>query len=103
MSQNQDLFSSLLDDTTTNLDVMAKGPVDVASQLAELEKEQEAISKIDDDQERLKREAILTSKLETLRQTIQSDEKDMAKAVYGMKVLIDGMGNCGAKSRVGGF
>ena len=91
MSQNQDLFSSLLDDTTTNLDVMAKGPVDVASRLAELEKEQEAISKIDDDQERLKREAILTSKLETLRQTIQSDEKDMAKAVYGMKVLIDGM------------
>ncbi len=91
MSQNQDLFSSLLDDTTTNLDVMAKGPVDVASRLAELEKEQEAISKIDDDQERLKRETILTSKLETLRQTIQSDEKDMAKAVYGMKVLIDGM------------
>ncbi|MCI5149361.1 MAG: hypothetical protein D3916_08235, partial [Candidatus Electrothrix sp. MAN1_4] len=91
MSQNQDLFSSLLDDTTTNLDVMAKGPVDVASQLADLEKEQEAIAKIDDDQERLKREAILTSKLENLRQTIQSDEKDMAKAVYGMKVLIDGM------------
>ncbi len=91
MSQNQDLFSSLLDDTTTNLDVMAKGPVDVASQLAQLEKEHEEISKIDDDQERLKREAILTSKFDTLRQTIVGDEKDMAKAVYGMKVLIDGM------------
>jgi hypothetical protein len=91
MSQNQDLFSSLVDDTTANLDVMAKGPVDVASKLAELEKEQESISKIEDDQERLKREAILTSKLDNLRQTIQGDEKDMAKAVYGMKVLIDGM------------
>jgi hypothetical protein len=91
MSQNQDLFSSLLDDTTTNLDVIAKGPVDVASRLAELEKEHEEISKIDDDQERLKREAILTSKFDTLRQTIVGDEKDMAKAVYGMKVLIDGM------------
>ena len=91
MPQNQDLFASLVNDTTANLDVMAKGPVDVASQLAEIEKEHGEISKISDEKERLKREEILSSKLDNLRQTIQSDEKDMAKTVYGMKVLIDGM------------
>ena len=90
MSQ-QDLFSSLLDDTTANLDVMAKGPVDVAAQLAEIEQEQEAITRISDEKERLKREEILSSKLDSIRKSIQNDEKDMAKAVYGMKVLIDSM------------
>ncbi len=91
MSQNQDLFASLVDNTTSNLDVMAKGPVDVASKLAELDKEHEEISKISNEKERVKREEILASKIDTIRQAIHSDEKDMAKAVYGMKVLIDGM------------
>jgi hypothetical protein len=90
MSQ-QDLFSSLLDDTTENLDTMAKGPVDVATKLAEIEQEQEEIAKISDEDERLKREEILSAKLDSIRQSIQNDEKDMAKAVYGMKVLIDSM------------
>ncbi|WP_163337497.1 hypothetical protein [Desulfopila sp. IMCC35008] len=90
MSQ-QDLFSSLLDDTTENLDTMAKGPVDVATKLAEIEQEQVEIAKISDEDERLKREEILSAKLDSIRQSIQNDEKDMAKAVYGMKVLIDSM------------
>jgi len=90
MSQ-QDLFSSLLDETTENLGVMSKGPVDVASKLAEIEVEQQEISKISDERERLKREEILSAKLDSIRQSIQQDERDMAKAVYGMKVLIDSM------------
>lgn len=91
MSQSQDLFASLVDNTSSNLDNMAKGPVDVVSKLAELDKEHEEIAKISDEKERTKREEILASKINTIRDAIQSDEKDMAKAVYGMKVLIDGM------------
>ena len=91
MSQSQDLFASLVDNTSSNLDSMAKGPVDVVSKLAELDREHEEIAKISDEKERAKREEILASKINTIREAIQSDEKDMAKAVYGMKVLIDGM------------
>ncbi|MCI5159881.1 MAG: hypothetical protein D3906_15940, partial [Candidatus Electrothrix sp. AUS1_2] len=91
MSQSQDLFASLVDNTTSNLDSMAKGPVDVAAKLAELDREHEEISKISDEKERAKREEILASKINTIREAIRTDEKDMAKAVYGMKVLIDGM------------
>ena len=88
---NQDLFSGLLDDTNNNLDVMSKGPVNVASQLASMEIEREEISKISDEKEKLKREEILNAKFADLRSSIKNDEKDMATAVYGMKVLIDGM------------
>jgi DNA repair exonuclease SbcCD ATPase subunit len=89
--QNEDLFSSLVDDTNSNIDTMSKGPVDVASQLADIESEREELANIADETERLRREEILNAKLDTIRQSIQSDEKDMAKAVYGMKVLIDSM------------
>ncbi|MCI5133419.1 MAG: hypothetical protein D3904_18370, partial [Candidatus Electrothrix sp. EH2] len=63
----------------------------MVSKLAELDREHEEIAKISDEKERAKREEILASKINTIREAIQSDEKDMAKAVYGMKVLIDGM------------
>lgn len=89
--KNNDLFGDLYSQTQANVDQMAKGPVDVVSQLDALEKEAVEISQISDDKERSKRNEILQSKLNTLRDAVKSDEMDMAKAMYGMEVLIQGM------------
>jgi len=86
-----DIFGSLYSDTENSVQAMSKGPVDVSSQLEELEKEREVISKITDESEKKKREKILSSKFDTLRAAMADDEKDMAKAIYGIQALINGM------------
>jgi len=86
-----DIFGPLYGDTENSVKAIQKGPVNVSSQLEELEKEKVAISKITDESEKKKREKILSSKFDTLRVAMADDEKDMAKAIYGIQALINGM------------
>jgi len=91
-SNDSDIFGSLFQDTQSKIDVMATGPVDVASELEVLQRESEEVSQITDEQQRLKREEILAAKFDTLRESVKADEGDMAKAMFGMKVLMESLG-----------
>jgi hypothetical protein len=90
-NDQSDIFGQLYSDTQSNVDAMQKGPVDVSARLKELDQESDQIGKISDEQEKSKRAKILASKFDSLREDVKTDDKDMAKAVYGIKVLIDGM------------
>ena len=68
-----DIFGPLYGDTENSVKAIQKGPVNVSSQLEELEKEKVAISKITDESEKKKREKILSSKFDTLRVAMADD------------------------------
>lgn len=88
----QDKFAQLQAETDQKLNVLDQGPLDVVAQMDAMQKKLEEAAQITDKEERDIRIKILDAEMAQLRQDVKKEEQDLAEAILGLNIMVEGMG-----------